>query len=291
MITWIRIFFIITGLVLTTLVLLPFQLVGLAFDLKIRRYVPRIWHRIACWLMGIRIRVHGSVERRRPVMLSANHASWKDILVLGAVADVAYIAKIEVADWPVFGTLAKLQKTIFVVREQKRRTGEQVNEIASRMTGGEIVVLFPEGTTSDGNRLLDVKSSLFGAATAAVPHTPDKVVYVQPVTIAYTGIYGMPMGRYHRPIAAWPGSIELLPHLMGIFKAEAIDVDVDFGEAIPFREGDNRKHLSAAVIASMKRMLRDRLYGVRKKTPDAQIAETGLEPVEDEALRRPTDAP
>ncbi|MGE7370743.1 lysophospholipid acyltransferase family protein [Neorhizobium sp. NPDC001467] len=291
MITWIRITFIIAGLVLTTLVLLPFQLVGLGFDLKIRRTIPRIWHRIACWLMGIRIRVHGSVERRRPVMLSANHASWKDILVLGAIADVAYIAKIEVAGWPVFGTLAKLQKTIFVVREQKRRTGEQVNEIAERMTGGEIVVLFPEGTTSDGNRLLDVKSSLFGAATAAVPHTPDKVVYVQPVTIAYTGIYGMPMGRYHRPVAAWPGDIQLLPHLMGIFKAEAIDVDVDFGEAIAFREGDNRKQLSAAVIASMKRMLQDRLYGVRKKTPDAKIAETGPDPVEDEARQRPADAP
>lgn len=291
MITWIRIFFIITGLVLTTLVLLPFQLVGLGLDLRIRRYIPRIWHRIACWLLGIRIRVHGTVERRRPVMLAANHASWKDILVLGSVADVAYIAKIEVAEWPVFGILAKLQKTIFVVREQKRRTGEQVNEIAARMTGGEIVVLFPEGTTSDGNRLLDVKSSLFGAATAAVPHTPEKVVYVQPVTIAYTGIYGMPMGRYHRPIAAWPGSIELLPHLMGIFKAEAIDVDVDFGEAIAFREGDNRKHLSAAVIASMKQMLQDRLYGVRKKTPDAEVAETGLEPVEDEASQRPADTP
>ncbi len=286
MITWIRIFFIITGLVLTTLVLLPFQLVGLAFDLKIRRHVPRVWHRIACWLLGIRIRVHGSVERRRPVMLAANHASWKDILVLGAVADVAYIAKIEVADWPIFGTLAKLQKTIFVVREQKRRTGEQVNEIAARMTGGEIVVLFPEGTTSDGNRLLDVKSSLFGAATAAVPHTPEKVVYVQPVAIAYTGIYGMPMGRYHRPIAAWPGDIQLLPHLMGIFRAEAIDVDVDFGEAIAFREGDNRKHLSAAVVGSMRQMLRDRLYGVRQATPDMEVADTGIEPAEE----RPVDA-
>lgn len=279
MITWIRIAVIITGLVLTTLVLLPFQLVGLVFDLKIRRYVPRLWHRVACYLLGIRIRVHGRLESRRPIMLAANHASWKDILVLGAVADVVYIAKTEVADWPVFGTLAKLQKTIFVMREQKRRTGDQVNEIARRMTAGEIVVLFPEGTTSDGNRLLDAKSSLFGAATAAVPHTPEKVVYVQPVSIAYTGIYGMPMGRYHRPIAAWPGDIQLLPHLMGVFRAEAIDVDVDFGEAIPFREGGNRKQLSAAVLASMRRMLRDRLYGVHQDAPDAVAAEeTGLEP-------------
>ncbi len=120
-------------------------------------------------MLGIRIRVHGKLETRRPLMLASNHVSWKDIMVLGAVADVAYIAKSEVANWPVFGWLAKWQKTVFVEREQKRKTGEQVNEVADRLAGGEIIVLFPEGTTSDGNRLLDIKSSLFGAASAAVP--------------------------------------------------------------------------------------------------------------------------
>lgn len=160
MITWARIGFVFVALFAVTLVLLPFQLLGLAFDLKIRRYIPRYWHRTACFLLGIRIHVHGALEPRRPLMLACNHASWKDILVLGAVADVVFIAKMEVSEWPVFGTLAKLQKSIFVVREQKRRTGDQVNEIAERMADSEIVVLFPEGTTSDGNRLLEVKSSL-----------------------------------------------------------------------------------------------------------------------------------
>ena len=261
MITWIRIGIIVLLLFAVTLILLPFQLAGLAFDLKIRRYVPRYWHRCACWLLGIRIRVHGSIERRRPLMLASNHVSWKDILVLGAVADVVYIAKAEVADWPVFGTLAKLQKSIFVVREQKRRTGDQVNEIADRMAAGEIVVLFPEGTTSDGNRILDVKSSLFGAAAAAVPHTPQGVVHVQPVALAYTRVHGMAMGRYHRPIAAWPGDIELVPHLLGILKEGAIDVDVAFGETVDFRAGDNRKQLSQNVTGQMRRMLLRHLRG------------------------------
>ena len=255
MITYIRIGLVVACLVIVTLVLLPFQLVGLAFDWKIRRYVPRLWHRSACWLLGIRIRVHGHPERRRPLMLASNHVSWKDILVLGAVADVVYIAKAEVASWPVFGILAKLQKTIFVVREEKRRTGEQVNEIAARMTAGEIVVLFPEGTTSDGNRLLEVKSSLFGAAAAAVPHTPDGVVHVQPVSIAYTRVHGMAMGRFHRPLAAWPGDIELLPHLLGVLKEGALDVEVAFGDTVDFRTGDNRKHLSQNITAQLRRML------------------------------------
>ncbi|WP_165215873.1 lysophospholipid acyltransferase family protein [Affinirhizobium pseudoryzae] len=260
MITWFRIGLILAILTVVTLVLLPFQLLALRFDWPLRRRLPRWWHRTACYLLGIRIRVHGKLESRRPLMLAANHASWKDILVLGAIADVAFIAKAEVAGWPIFGLLAKWQKSVFVVREQKRKAGEQVNEVAERLAAREIIVLFPEGTTSDGNRLLDVKTSLFGAAAAAVPSSPEGVVYVQPVSIAYTGIYGMPMGRYHRPIAAWPGDVELVPHLMGILKAEALEVDVDFGEAVEFRADTNRKVAGATVIQRLRTQLQERLY-------------------------------
>ncbi|WP_377297559.1 lysophospholipid acyltransferase family protein [Rhizobium sp. SGZ-381] len=260
MINWLRIGLVFLLLTALTLVLLPVQLLALRFDWMLRRRLPRVWHRAACYLLGIRIRQHGSLESRRPLMLAANHASWKDILVLGAIADVVFVAKAEVADWPVFGWLAKLQKSVFVVREQKRKAGEQVNEIAARLAAREIIVLFPEGTTSDGNRLLEVKSSLFGAASAAVASAPEGVVYVQPVSIAYTGIYGMPMGRYHRPIAAWPGDVELVPHLMGVLKAEAMEVDVDFGEVVEFRAETNRKVAGATVVDRLRSLLRDRLY-------------------------------
>jgi lyso-ornithine lipid O-acyltransferase len=259
-INWLRIGLVFLLLSVLTLVLLPVQLLSLKFDWRLRRRLPRLWHRAACYLLGIRIRQHGRLENRRPLMLAANHVSWKDILVLGAIADVVFVAKAEVADWPVFGWLAKLQKSVFVVREQKRKAGEQVNEIAARLAASEIIVLFPEGTTSDGNRLMEVKSSLFGAASAAVASAPNGVVYVQPVSIAYTGIYGMPMGRYHRPIAAWPGDVELVPHLMGVLKAEAMEVDVDFGEVVEFRAETNRKVAGAAVVDRLRAMLRDRLY-------------------------------
>lgn len=261
MINWLRIGMVLLAIAVMTLALAPFQLAGLAFDWRLRRSLPRLWHRAACRLIGIRIHVHGQIEPRRPLMIAANHASWKDILVLGALADVVFIAKTEVGSWPVFGTLAKLQKSIFVVREQKRRTGEQVNEIAERMADGEIVVLFPEGTTSDGNRMLEVKSSLFGAAAAALPLAPEGVVYVQPVAIAYTRIHGLPMGRYHRPIAGWPGDVAMLPHLLGVLKAGAIDVDVTFGETVEYRAGDKRKDLSSLVEGRIRKMLLDQLRG------------------------------
>ncbi|ANV24313.1 lysophospholipid acyltransferase family protein [Agrobacterium pusense] len=258
---WLRTAYIAVVLLIVTLVLLPLQLLGLAFDWRLRRRIPRVWHRIACHVLGIRVHVHGEAERAKPLMLAVNHASWKDILVLGSIADVVFIAKTEVRDWPVFGWLARLQKSIFVQREQKRSTGMQVSEIASRMADGEIVVLFPEGTTSDGNRMLAVKSSLFGAASTAAEQVPGKLVYVQPVAIAYTRLHGMAMGRYHRVIAAWPGSITLVPHLLGIIKAGAIDVDVTFGDSVPFHCTDNRKRLATDIAASIRSMLAFSLRG------------------------------
>lgn len=261
MIAWLRIVLGLACLLVATLVLLPLQLVALQFDWKLRRYVPRLWHRIACKLIGLNVRIHGTLEKRRPLMLAANHASWKDILVLGSIADVVYIAKSEVREWPVFGILARLQASIFVVREEKRKTGEQVNEIARRLADGEIVVLFPEGTTSDGNRLLEIKTSLFGAAATAAAGTPVGAVHIQPVSIAYTGVHGMPMGRYHRPIAAWPGDVEMVPHLLGVLKEGALDIDVDFGEMVSYGPSSNRKIVSREVEAKIRRMLGDRLRG------------------------------
>lgn len=261
MMLWLRIIYLVIVLTLLTLLLLPLQLLGLAFDLRIRRWLPRFWHRTACHTLGLKITVHGMPDKNRPLMLAVNHASWKDIMILGSITDVVFIAKTEVRDWPVFGTLARLQKSIFVTRDQKRSTGTQVNEIAARMTADEVVVLFPEGTTSDGNRLLEVKSSLFGAASTAVEQVPGGVVYVQPVAIAYTGVQGMAMGRYHRPIVAWPGSLTLLPHLVGVLKSGALEVDVTFGESVAFRRGDNRKHLTVSITAAIRRMLQESLRG------------------------------
>ncbi|KQS81139.1 acyl-phosphate glycerol 3-phosphate acyltransferase [Rhizobium sp. Leaf384] len=261
MIVWIRVFVCVSILVVATLLLAPVQLLLLWRDRPARRTLPRLWHRIACRMIGLRVHVHSTPEARRPLMLVSNHVSWKDILVLGSVADVVFIAKAEVKAWPVFGLLARLQATIFVAREQKRTTGNQVNEIGARLAAGEIVVLFPEGTTSDGNRLLEIKSSLFGAAAAAVPSVPGGIVHVQPVAIAYTRVHGMPMGRYHRPIAAWPGDIALVPHLMGVLREGAMDVDLVFGETIDYRADSHRKQVSREVEKQMKSMLLARLRG------------------------------
>jgi len=264
-INWLRVGLYLLVLLVVSGLLIPVQLLALRLDWPLRRRLPRFWHRMALWFLGIRVHVHGTLDTHRPLMIAANHASWKDILVLGSLADVAFIAKTEVASWPVFGFLARLQKTIFVVREEKRRTGDQINEIAARMEDGEIVVLFPEGTTSDGNRILGIKSSLFGAAAAALPKGEGGVMHVQPVAIAYTRVQGMPMGRYYRPIAGWPGDIGLMEHLLGVLRAGALDVDVTFGDTVEFKKGDSRKALAIRIEEQLRAMLLAHLRGRHRR--------------------------
>jgi 1-acyl-sn-glycerol-3-phosphate acyltransferase len=249
------------ALVIVSLILIPFHLLFLWLKHPWRNRLPRIWHKAALRLIGVKVTVRGSLQAQRPLLIVANHSSWLDILVLASVADVTYVAKAEVRDWPVFGILARLQRSVFIVREQKRRTQDQADEIAERMNAGEVVVLFPEGTTSDGNRLFVTKSALFGAASSAASHAPDGRVHVQPVAVGYTRIHGMPMGHYHRPVAAWPGDVALLPHLKGVLGTGALDVEVNFGQAIAVTSSTNRKQLAQAAEDEIRRLLEEVLHG------------------------------
>lgn len=261
MIAILRVICVLLIIIAITLVLAPIQFGLMRASAPVNSYIPRFWHRIACRLLGFRIHVHGNMETKRPLLIAANHASWSDILILGAISDVVFVAKSEVKEWPVFGILARLQRTVFVQRAERRSVGDQVKDVSDRLVAGEAVVLFPEGTTSNGNRLLEIKSSLFGAAVKALEDSPQGVVHVQPVALAYTRMHGMPMGHYHRPIAAWPGDIGLGEHLLGVLKEGAIDIEVSFGQTINFTESMHRKKLAKEVEEQLRTMLGAHLRG------------------------------
>ncbi len=261
MIAKIRTCLVLTIIVLLTLLLLPLQLLSNYFNWKLARYIPRWWHRVAVWLLGVRIIRHGKLEAGRPLLIACNHSSWLDILILGAVADVVFIAKSEVKSWAVFGWLARWQRTIFIERQRRRQTGAQVSEVARRMADGEIVVLFAEGTTSDGNRVLDFKSSLFGAAASTLEVASTSSVAIQPVAIAYTHANGVPLGRYARPLASWPGVIKLPPHLAGILREGALDVQVCFGDPVHYDKDSNRKRVTKDVEQQVRSMLQAQIHG------------------------------
>ena len=112
----------------------------------------------------------GAPMRDRAVLYVSNHVSWADILVIGSVAPVAFVAKREVASWPLVGITAKIQRTVFVDRTRRHQAAEAVADIVKRLKDGVSVVLFAEGTSSDGNRVLPFRSALLGAVEEASAH-------------------------------------------------------------------------------------------------------------------------
>ncbi len=261
MIAYLRLILAAAGFALVTLVLLPIQLLFVKTGWSLQKKLPVLFHKIVRRLLGIRIHVHGKMAMNRPLMLAANHSSWADIVVLSAVAEVSFIAKSQVATWPLFGLFAKLQRSVFVEREKRGRTHDQASEIATRLTDGDVMVLFAEGTTSDGNRVLPFKTSLFGAAQVAIRETSAETVTIQPVTIAYTRVHGLPMGRFHRPVIAWPGDVELGPSLIGMLKEGAYDVDVRFGEPVEIDSKSDRKALARLMEERVRAMMQTSLQG------------------------------
>jgi 1-acyl-sn-glycerol-3-phosphate acyltransferase len=204
--------------------------------------VPRLFHRTLLRLLGFRVRLHGTMASTGPILFACNHSSYLDIPVLGSVIPAAFVAKADVARWPLFGTLARMQQTVFVERRSSR-TQDNKDDMRKRLENGQSLILFPEGTSSDGLRVLPFKSGLFGViesdSGAPLPVT------VQPVSVTCTEIDGLPMTRALRPYYAWFGDMTLVGHLWNVFKMGGFTVDVVFHP--PLRPADfaNRKALAA----------------------------------------------
>ncbi|MBN8977592.1 MAG: 1-acyl-sn-glycerol-3-phosphate acyltransferase [Rhizobiales bacterium] len=251
----IRFILVILTLAILTLVLLPFQLIAIAFDLDWQRRIPRLYHRILCALAGVRIRQVGQRTSARPVLILANHASWLDICIITATTPVVFVAKSEVARWPLFGTLAKLQRTVFVDRDRRQQTGEATAQIAGRLLGGEAVVLFAEGTSSDGIRILPFKSALVGSVHQALGTSDGHdSIAVQPLSLAYTRFDGLPVGRALRERVAWYGDADLIPHFIRVLASGATDVTLSWGDTIALNAETDRKQVTRNAEAAVRRM-------------------------------------
>ena len=255
-------------LLLVTAVLLPIQQIIILFAKRRAGSIPRLWHRIAGRLLGLRIHVHGAPANGRPLLITSNHASWLDIVVLSNLMQVSFIAKLEVKSWPVFGTFAVLQRTVFVNRERRSETGKVTNEIAQRLTDGDPLVLFAEGTSSTGNQILPFKTALFGGVTMALEEgrqdsgsTGGTKAYIQPMSIAYTRLAGLPMGRQFRTTAAWYGDMSLAPHVWTVLREGAIDVECAWGPPVVYETAADRKVAARQSEATVRRNMSALLTG------------------------------
>lgn len=240
---------------LVTLILFVPQLIAMRTGWFSDAILPRLWHRTVLKALGMRVQVQGELSGERPLLVASNHISWTDIMVIGSRFDVRFIAKADVSAWPIMGRLSKMQRTVFVQRERKRQADEQANEIASGLAAGDAMVLFPEGTTADGNFLLPFKSSLFGAAEQAIRDGAADKVFIQPVAIVYTRLHGVAMGRNDRALTSWAGGEGLGPHLFRLLRQRSVDCQLRFGEPITFDVTTKRKDAARQVEQAVRAMM------------------------------------
>ena len=237
-----------TAFALLTLPLMPLQQLFVWFWPRMARRFPMHYHRMVCRILGIRVQVKGLPPGIGPVLIACNHVSWLDIVVLSSLAPLSFIAKREVNGWPFFGALARLQRTVFVDRDRRHGAGHSRDEMQERLKARDILVLFAEGTSSDGHRVLPFKSALFGAAEFGG-------VVVQPVTLAYSGHRNMPMTGRLRPLYAWYGDMELPPHLWEALATGPIEVTVVCHETLTLGGEATRKNLAAHAEQLVRRGL------------------------------------
>lgn len=244
--------------------LLPVQMFLIRFNMSFAKRLPMIYHRGVCRLLAFRVEQHGEISRTRPTLFVCNHTSYLDISVLGAVLPASFVAKAEVRSWPLFGLLARLQRTVFVERKASR-TAQHRDEMVRRLEMGDNLILFPEGTSNDGNRVLPFKSGFFGAAEIEINGKP---LTVQPVSVSYTHLDGIPVGRRYRPYFAWYGDMEMAGHLWNVFGLGQTTVAVEFHEPVTIAEFASRKELAAhcqrVVSDGVSRGIHGRLSKVAK---------------------------
>lgn len=225
---------------LWTLLLIPLQALAVARNWRLCRTLPAFYHGACARLIGLDVVVRGQ-QADGPVLFVSNHSSYLDIIVLGSRIPGSFVAKSEVGSWPFFGLLARLQRTVFVERKARASVDKQRDDIGSRLDAGDSLILFPEGTSSDGNRTLPFKTALFAVAARRIDGRP---LTVQPVSIAATRLDGIPMGFAFRPFYAWYGDMDLAPHLWQAFRLGGMTVEVEFHPPVTIDGFSSRKALA-----------------------------------------------
>jgi len=250
-----RVLFFILIYVPFMIVVIPLQWLVLTLRLPFWQFFPRIFHKLGCIFLGLRVTMIGKPATGRPTLLVSNHISWTDIIAIGSVANVTFVAKREVGDWPFVGFMASLQKTIYVDRTRRSDAGRTSREMGAHMASGNAVLLFAEGQSDIGTHVLPFRSALIGAAQHAMIDAGAKDVWIQPLTVAYTKLQGLPVSRNERSLIAWIKSKSVKQNIVEILSGGVKDVTVSFGAPIPLDEGANRKVVSKAAEDQVRAML------------------------------------
>ena len=198
------------------------------------RATQRAWGRTACVILGLRVRCEGAPPREAPFFLASNHLGYLDVITIAAHVPCRFVAKADVASWPVLGALAWAGRTIFVDRTSRADLPRVVRLMEEARRDGAAVTFFPEGTSSGGEGLLPFRSPLFEApARAGSPVFCAGLSYATPA--------GAPGAR---TAVCWWGDMTFLDHFWGLLRLPRIDGRLAFATAPA--EGADRKALAAS---------------------------------------------
>jgi len=207
------------------------------------------FQRLAYAALGVGVKVHGRPAGGRRLIV-ANHVSWLDVVVLGSVEPMTFLAKKEIGGPALGGRLARLQGIIFVDRGRRRCIPAVNAEMARAMVKGDPVVLFAEATTGDGNRILPFRSSHFEAVREAA--ATAGAATIQPVFLDYSRVVGLPVSRRDRPLFAWYGDMTFMPHFRRFVAVGPTRCDVHYGPPIPVSAEMGRKTLARRTEAEVR---------------------------------------
>ncbi len=229
----------------------PFRLIAVVFwvifmpllfllcsTLRVPRYkeLPHVFHAGMRFIFGIKVKKTGVATELKPALYVSNHISYLDIIVLGGLR-AFFIAKSEVASWPVFGQLARFQNTLFIERKAGKAR-HQLDVMQTHLRKGERLTLFPEGTSTNGVMVEPFKSSLFEAANLK---DSEQRVAIQPITVAYTRYDGKPMNQAERDHYAWYATMPFGSHFAKLFFLKKVEVNLVFHQVYYLDEFDSRK--------------------------------------------------
>ncbi len=226
--------------VLWSLLLVPIQSLLLLFRIPkpLIYVIPQLWHQGLCRILELRIRIHLSAPpgqnkgTRQQTLYVFNHLSYLDIPVIGSLIRASFVAKKDVAGWPVFGFLARLQNTAFISRTRTDAIRE-AGALSVRIEDGDSLILFPEGTSTNGKDILPFKSSLLAIAETATIKKNTPIV-IQPCCLRI-----VPHGDHddNTDHYCWYGDMDLLPHIGAFLCNRGADIHISF--AVPFTASKN----------------------------------------------------
>jgi 1-acyl-sn-glycerol-3-phosphate acyltransferase len=208
-------------------------------------WLPPRFHAAFARVLGLRVRYHGEPAEGRGVVHLANHLSYLDVPVLGSRVRTRFVAKEDVRGWPLFGFMARLQQTVFISRA-RHRAGEVGGQLALALSQAHGLLLFPEGTTSDGAGVLPFKSSVFA------PLVGQEGLLLQPVRIELLAVDGRAVAAGgDRDRYAYHGDATLLPHLWRFLRGSGAELAVHFLPPLAPPTGADRKALAQAAWSSV----------------------------------------